>query len=144
MQNYSIFGYICILVSTLSSAVFSNTESLYAIETVPDIVYVVNSTLSYVALSIASLTSKDLRNSALHQDGFFWLFACFNFLGLVFTITFIKETRGLTDVQKKSLYSEPGNLDTDQTEEEIIKPDDKFIQNIASTVTMTSSSNLNN
>ena len=75
------------------------------LETVPDIVYSVNAAISFSAVGAAIETSKYLRESSLHECGFFWLFACFNFFSIIFTLSFVKETRGLTDIEKKSLYS---------------------------------------
>ena len=43
-------------------------------------------------------------NSDLGVSGTMWLFASENLLCLIFVIFFIKETKGLTDAQKKALY----------------------------------------
>jgi len=78
---------------------------LYAIETVPDIVYVVYTAVYYLAEVIAILTSKPLRDSALTDVGFFCLFSVCNFLSAIFFLFFVNETMGLNDLQKKALYS---------------------------------------
>ena len=90
------------------------------LETVPDIVYSVNSALGFALIAIAAKTSGPLRESSLHLNGSFWLFAGFNFLSIIYTLSFVKETRGLTDIEKKSLYSSSPELaavETGQTEE---------------------------
>jgi len=43
-------------------------------------------------------------HSELGVSGTMWLFASENLICLIFVIFFIKETKGLTDVQKKALY----------------------------------------
>jgi len=61
----------------------------------------------------------------LHQDGFFWLFSLINLFSLVFILVFIKESRGLTDVQKKALYSEPGSVSVEIDKTEDLKEADR-------------------
>jgi hypothetical protein len=46
-----------------------------------------------------------LLASEMKVAGTMWLFASWNLLCLIFVIFFIKETKGLTDIQKKNLYS---------------------------------------
>lgn len=48
-------------------------------------------------------------------SGIFWLFSFENFVHLVFVIFVVKETKGLTDQQKKALYL-PKNKDTAKVE----------------------------
>ena len=54
-------------------------------------------------------------NSSLQVQGTIWYFAGLCLLGFFFCLIVVKETRGLTDLQKKMLYS-PKNL---QIEEDI-------------------------
>ena len=109
----------------MSSAVLE----LYAIETVPDIVYVVYNAAYYVAEVIGTLTSKPLRSSFLHDAGFFSLFSFFNFFGVIFLFIYVKETIGLTDLEKKVLYSEVEEADKNGEEK---REDPKTVWNIAS------------
>ena len=44
-------------------------------------------------------------NSPLGVHGSIWYFAVLTFIGFLFCIIFIKETRGLTDLEKKTLYT---------------------------------------
>ena len=60
-------------------------------------------TLKGTAL-IISLTTEYIMNSALHPYGAFWLYGGLATCGAVFLFTFMRETRGLSDLQKKSLY----------------------------------------
>ena len=41
------------------------------------------------------------------------MYAGINFAGFIFCVIFVKETRGLTDLQKKTLYS-PKNLEMER------------------------------
>ena len=97
-QGYQIFGFILINLTTVAWLISEAGIGLYALETVPDIVYVVYSSASYVAIGIAALTSRSIRDSVLGNAGFMWLFAAFNFLGVFYLMVFVKETKGLTDL----------------------------------------------
>ena len=44
-------------------------------------------------------------NSSLKVYGSIWYFSVFCFVGFLFCLCMVRETRGLTDVQKKTLYS---------------------------------------
>ena len=39
------------------------------------------------------------------MQGTFWYFAGITFIGFLFMVFIVKETRGLEDVEKKTLYS---------------------------------------
>ena len=43
-------------------------------------------------------------HSRLQAQGTFFLFGAINTIGLVYFAVLIKETKGLTDIQKKTLY----------------------------------------
>ena len=47
-------------------------------------------------------------NSPLKIYGSIWFFCGLTFLGFIFCLFFVRETRGLTDLQKKTLYSPKG------------------------------------
>ena len=47
------------------------------------------------------------------MHGTIWVYAGINFAGFIFCLIFVKETRGLTDLQKKTLYS-PKNHDMER------------------------------
>lgn len=65
-------------------------------------------------------------DSALHPSGTFYLLALFALLGFVFILFWFKESMGLTEKEKKNLYS-PKNLQGDgiieTMEEEFYHPD---------------------
>lgn len=96
MQGYAVFGFICILTTSMAAIVGTNALSVFTIETVPDVTYVVYYSLSYVASAVAAKATGPMRE-ALGWAGFFWFFAFFNILGLIYIYIFAKETRNLTD-----------------------------------------------
>lgn len=58
---------------------------------------------------------KTLMNSALQPQGVFFLFGGITIIGFFFIWFFIKDTTGLSDKQKKNLYSkEQVERDSDQ------------------------------
>ena len=59
----------------------------------------------YVSLTIISSNFEYMINSGLQVHGTVWIFSSLNFLGFLFCLFFVKETKGLTDLQKKTLYS---------------------------------------
>jgi len=59
----------------------------------------------FINLTIISLTFEYMINSTLEVHGSIWYFSVFSFLGFLFCLIFIKETRGLSDIEKKTLYS---------------------------------------
>ena len=51
------------------------------------------------------LTMQYLVDSKMGFAGTLWLFCAENLLCLLFVVIFIKETKGLTDTEKKNLYA---------------------------------------
>jgi hypothetical protein len=72
------------------------------------------------------MTFDVMINSPLGVHGSFWYFSGLNFIGFLFFVCFVKESRGLTDIEKKTLYS-PINVEV----EELLK------NNVEMTVTKT-------
>jgi len=60
-------------------------------------------------------------NSPLEVHGSIWYFSGLTFIGCLFAIACIKETRGLTDIEKKTLYSPKNTIVT--TEMEDLQPE---------------------
>ena len=60
---------------------------------------------SFLNGTLISLTFEFMINSPLKTHGSIWFFSVGSYIGLVFCIIFVKETRGLTDLQKKTLYT---------------------------------------
>mmetsp|Transcript_24370 Transcript_24370/g.32633 ORF Transcript_24370/g.32633 Transcript_24370/m.32633 type:complete len:130 (-) Transcript_24370:70-459(-) len=64
----------------------------------------------FINLTIISLTFEFMINSSLKVYGSIWYFSAFCFLGFLFCIFIVRETRGLTDLEKKTIYS-PKDVD---------------------------------
>ncbi len=71
---------------------------------------VVDNALGFCFLSlkgtalIISLTTEFIMKSKLQPYGAFWLYGGLAMVGGIYSFTFMRETRGLTDREKKSLY----------------------------------------
>ena len=57
------------------------------------------------ALLTVSLSTDFLMDSALQPYGVFWLFGVITFAGFVYHLILMKETKHLTDKEKKCLYA---------------------------------------
>jgi hypothetical protein len=60
----------------------------------------------FIMMLILSFAMEFLINGPLQIHGTFWLFSGACFLGAVFVQKFIRESKGLTDKEKKRLYSD--------------------------------------
>lgn len=59
----------------------------------------------YGTIFVLSLVTEPLMQSKLHPAGVFYLLAFFSFVAVFFIWFNFKETMGLTEKEKKSLYS---------------------------------------
>ena len=55
-------------------------------------------------------------NSALKVHGSIWYFAVLTAIGCLFMIVYVRESRGLSDLEKKTLYS-PKNVEIEEVME---------------------------
>ena len=51
-----------------------------------------------------SVAAEFLFNSSLGPQGVFFMFGGFSFVGFIYCWIFLKETKGLTDCEKKQLF----------------------------------------
>ena len=77
----------------------------------------------FLNLTLISLTFEFMINSAMQVHGTIWYFAGFNFLGFIFFLVVVKETRGLSDLEKKTLYSPKGSILAEPAETSSIEPE---------------------
>lgn len=119
--TFTILGFdIGTLVSIcLFIFVYQNSSGpiawLYASETCVDVALgVVIQTLWFTVL-VLSLITEPLMNSALQPAGVFYLFGFFSFIATCFVHSYIRETKGLSDKEKKSLYSKQLNVEDERT-----------------------------
>ena len=65
----------------------------------------------FVNLMLITFTFEFMINSPMQIYGTIWYFGGMTFLGFLFCVCFVRETRGLTDIEKKMLYSPKSVLD---------------------------------
>ena len=58
-----------------------------------------------LSATILSFTFEYMINSELKVYGTLWLFAVITFIGFIFCVVYVRETLGLSDFEKKSIYS---------------------------------------
>ena len=80
------------------------------------------SSAQYINLIIISFTFEFMINSELQIYGSIWYFGVLTLIGFFFCLFFVKETRGLTDLEKKTLYSPKSS---DPIDEQIIEMQQK-------------------
>ena len=59
----------------------------------------------FLTTTLISLTFEFMINSILQVYGSIWYFSGLSFIGFIFVFSMVRETRGLTDLQKKSVYT---------------------------------------
>ena len=64
-------------------------------------------------LFIQSLFMNTLINSSLQPQGVFFIFGVITLIGAAYIALFIKDTTGLSDREKKTLYLDHGNQNND-------------------------------
>ena len=92
-----------------------NTSSaitwLYCSEVAVDVALGFVGTSGYFSIFILTLSIQPMMDSAIGQAGTFIIFGVISLLGSVWCYCYLKETSGgLTDKQKKSLYTPPDIL----------------------------------
>ncbi len=78
---------------------------VYLAETCTDIGLGVGLLTLWAVVLIEVLFVPTLMNSSIETSGVFFLFAAFSAVAAVFIYVFLKETRGLSDKEKRTLYS---------------------------------------
>ena len=59
----------------------------------------------FIAKLQLSMSFEYILRSSLDVHGTFWFFSAVSLLGFFFMIFFVKESQGLTDIEKKALYT---------------------------------------
>jgi hypothetical protein len=90
---------------------------IYTAETSADITYGVIIVTLWSVVLLEVFVSEPLMNSAIGAQGVFFIFGVCTFFATFFVMFFMKETKGLTDKEKKTLYApkikEEAEADTD-------------------------------
>jgi hypothetical protein len=67
----------------------------------------------FLSLLEKAITMEFMVHSAMGAQGMFFLLGGVTLVGAVFVAMFVKETKGLSDLEKKSLYTPQDLLDED-------------------------------
>jgi len=70
----------------------------------------------FLSLLEKAITMEFMVHSAMGPEGMFFLLGGITLVGAAFIAIYIKETKGLTDLEKKSLYTPQDLLDEDAAE----------------------------
>ena len=84
---------------------------LYVSEVTVDAASGFSAAAKFINLMVISFTFEYMINSPMKVYGSIWYFAGMTTLGLFFCLCFVRETRGLTDLEKKMLYSPKSIMD---------------------------------
>jgi len=71
----------------------------------------------FLSLLEKAITMQVLVHSAMGPQGMFFLLGGITLVGAVFVWFYIKETKGLSDKEKKQLYTPKDLLEADEAEE---------------------------
>lgn len=105
--DMGILVMICVFIF-----VYANTTGtvawVYSAETCTDIGLGVCLLTLWAVVLLEVLTVPMLMNTGIETSGVFFLFAIFGIVATIFIKLFLKETRGLTDNEKRNLYVPQG------------------------------------
>ena len=103
-QDLAAFITLCFFVGT-----FNITQGsiawLYIPEVTVDAAAGFATGAQYVNLMLIAFTFEFMINSSLDVHGTLMYYGGLTFIGFLFCLFFVRETRGLSDVEKKTLYS---------------------------------------
>jgi hypothetical protein len=72
----------------------------------------------FLSLLEKAITMEFMVHSAMGPQGMFFLLGGITLLGAIFVAVFIKETKGLSDKEKKQLYTPKDMIESDQAAEQ--------------------------
>jgi hypothetical protein len=101
--NYGVLIGICVFI-VIYELTSGPVAWMYAAETCCDMALGICMYTLYFVVFILSLVTEPLMNSRIGPAGTFFMFGIFSSIAAVFMYAYIKETKDLTDKQKKSLY----------------------------------------
>ena len=70
----------------------------------------------FMCITIISLTTELMLNSSMGVAGTIWYYSAWSVLGAIFMYFLVKESRGLTDYEKKNLYTPKDLLEEEKPE----------------------------
>jgi len=102
--NYGVLGFMCLFI-----VVYEFTSGplawIYAAETCNDVSLGICTYTLYLTVFFLSLVTEPLMDSVIQPQGVFFMFGLFSACAVVFIYFNIKETMGLSDKEKKTLYA---------------------------------------
>ena len=113
----SLIGVFCIIgqdvliivMMAVFMAIYQNTTGpvpwVYASETMPDVALGVGMNCLYATILVISLGTEPLMETGLHTAGVFFLFGLFSFIAFFFVYFFVRETKTLSEKEKKQVYN---------------------------------------
>ena len=111
--NLMTFISLCLLITCYHLSQGS-VAWLYIPEVTVDAASGFSTGAQFINLVLISFTFEYMINSPMKIHGSIWYFGGLTFLGFIFCLFFVRETRGLNDLEKKTLYS-PKSVDVDIT-----------------------------
>ena len=98
-----------ILFITAFHLTLGSTSYFYVSEVANDAAAGFASSGNFICTTIISLTTESMINSQMGVTGTIWYYSTWSVLGTFFCYCFVRESRGLTDYEKKNLYT-PNDL----------------------------------
>ena len=105
--NLPSFVFLCLFIVSFQLSQGS-VAWLYIPEVLVDAASGFAAGAQFINLVLISFTFEYMIKSPLEVYGSIWYFGGLTVLGFIFCLFFVRETRGLTDLQKKTLYSPKG------------------------------------
>ena len=110
--NLASFIFLCLFLCSFQLSQGS-VAWLYIPEVTVDAASGFAAGAQFINAVLLTFTFEFMINSPLKLYGSIWFFCALTFLGFIFCLFFARETQGLTDLQKKTLYS-PKTVEPDQ------------------------------
>jgi len=105
-KNWAMTSFVTILLFIGAfQATMGSIAWLYIPETCVDAGAGFAASSQFINLTVICLTFDFMIHSGMGVYGALWYHAAWNFIGFLFIMFVMRETRGLTDVQKKTLYT---------------------------------------
>ena len=106
--NLASFVFLCLFVMSFQLSQGS-VAWLYIPEVCVDSASGFAASAQFINLTIISFTFEFMIKSPLKIYGSLWIFSALTIVGFLFVIFFVRETRGLNDLEKKSIYTPKSN-----------------------------------
>ena len=128
MQTWHLVTFVCMIAYiSLFNLTMANVSFLYTAEVAVDAAAGICIGAQFLNLIQISFTIEYMIDGFLQVYGTFFYFGIICIIGGIFSIIFVKETRGLTDLEKKNLYNpvfvDPKAEETEKKDLKVTVPD---------------------